>query len=140
MSIKGDTAALREEVRTTKRDLTHDFGRLAKYTESKFDSIDDRLMATSKDIKTLFARLRAVEGNPSRSPMTLDFELQKQNKLANNITIANVPAQDGENLFYILSEIVKFLGCEGLTVDELLDAKRVRHLIIFKLRDEARKL
>lgn len=141
-SIKDDTASTRLEVADTRRELKGDINRLTQRTDAKFKSIEDRLVATDNDIKTLFSRIRAIESaSPSAS---IDFELQKQNRLRNNISIANVPIEERENLFDIFTQLMEFIGCSRIDVNEVADAKRVRNsksnLIIVSLVDERRKL
>lgn len=142
LSIKEDTASTRLEMIATRNELKGDINRISQRAEVKFKSIETRLQATDNDIKSIFSRIRAIESGSSS--VATDFELQKQNRLRNNISIANVPTEERENLFDIFAQILAFIGCSRIEVHEVADAKRVHssksNLIIIRLVNEGRKL
>lgn len=138
LSIKADTEATRSEIVASRRELKADINKLAQRSDAKFKAIDECLSATKNDIKILFNKVRAIETKPAQS--AIDFELQKQIKLRNNISIVNVPILDRENLFDILVALLNRIDCNGLCADEVIEAKRIHNsksnIIIVKLRDD----
>lgn len=141
LSIKADTTATRTDLQSTR----HELAKLSQRTELKLKSFDDRLTKASTDMKTLFSKVKAIETKMANGPLTSNVELDKQNKLRNNISIANFPPEQGEDLSELIVELLAFIGCENFSVrDELIEVRRVQrsrsNLIIAKFRDESRKM
>lgn len=137
LSIKSDTAATMNEIRSTRTELKSDIRQLTSQTERKFKSIDDRLAKTNGDIKSLFARMSNIErGAP---PASNNTELQKQILLRNNIAISGMPIEPNENLSDIVDWIFDGLGLPALKEGELVRARRIPNsktkLIIASFRD-----
>lgn len=73
---------------------------------------------------------------------TVDFELQKEMNLRNNISIVNGPRQEKKNLFAVVAVILGQIGCSEQHEEDIVDAKRIpkskSNLIVVKFRDESR--
>lgn len=148
LSIKEDTAATRSEIAANRLEFKEDLKRLSSRTDSKIATLDGKLSKVTNDMNTLFSRVRDVERRSNSNATALsssdDYELRKQERLRNNITIANFPILPNENYFDILNGVLRAIDCKPATVDEISDAKRVpnskSNLIIVKFRDFERKL
>lgn len=142
LSIKADTTATRNEIKATRSELKLEMQQLANRTDNKFIALDKQLAKTTGDLKTLFAKVKAIE--TGSKPTTDEVELNKQLKLRNNIAIANVPIEANENLFDVVKGLMHAIGIADLKVDELVTARRIHnsrsHLIIAGFRDYDLKL
>lgn len=137
LSIKSDTAATRNEIRSTRTELKSDIHQLSSHTEAKFNSIDKQMAKTTSDLKSLFTRMSNIEsGAPSPS---INNELQKQLQLRNNISISGMPFDQKENVVDIVDWILDGLGLPELKAGELINARRISNsksqLIIVSFRD-----
>lgn len=141
-SIKADTAATRNEIKSTRTELKSDIQQLSVQSENKFKLIDKQMAKTNGDIKTLFYRLSNIErGAPSAAG---NSELQKQILLRNNISISGMPIEQNEDLYAVMDWILDALGLPELKKGELLKVRRVPNskskLIIANFRDYEMKL
>lgn len=144
LSIKSDTTATRADIKSTRTELKSDINKLSVRTDAKFAAVEQQLAKANEDIKVLFSKVRDVDRLAKNSTASGDIELHKQMQLRNNVSIANIPFVDGENLYDILCAVLKRIGSTPLLVDDLLDAKRIRgsrsNLIVAKFRDCERKI
>lgn len=141
-SIKADTAATRNEIKSTKTELKSDIQHLASQTETKLKSIDRQMSKANGDIKLLFARISNIERGATST--TNNGELNKQILLRNNITISGMPYVTNENLTDIVDWVLDALGLPELKNGELVKVKRILNarskLIIAGFRDYEMKL
>lgn len=141
-SIKEDTVATRNEIKSTRNELKTEIQQLASHTETKFKSIDRQLAKTSGDIKILFARMSNIEKGTSST--VNNGELNKQILLRNNISISGMPYDPNENLADIVDWVLDALGLPELKIGELVKVKRISNakskLIIAGFRDYETKL
>lgn len=104
LSIKSDTAATRADIKSTQTELKSDINKLSVRTDAKFVAVEQQLAKANEDIKILFSKVRDVDKLSKNSTASGDIELHKQMQLCNNISIANIPFADGENLYDILCQ------------------------------------